>query len=90
MSQKERKQNRINQTIEDAAKALEAEGVKFFIGVLDHQPKEPNGGNAYVRSDVSGDDFFYMLKMAMNTREDVTALGVQVGKLLLDFNKRKP
>lgn len=82
MSQKERKQNRIKKIMDDAAKALEAEGVKYFIGVVDRQPKEPDGGKAYAQSDVTGEDFCYILDMALPTRQDVINLGIWVGQLI--------
>jgi hypothetical protein len=82
MSQQLRKQNRIKKIIDDAAKALEAEGVKYFIGVVDRQPKAPNGGKAYAQSDIKGEDFCYILDMALPTRQDLVNLGIWVGQLL--------
>ncbi len=68
--------------MDDAAKALEAEGVKYFIGVVDRQPKDPDGGKAYAQSDVTGEDFCYILDMALPTRQDVINLGIWVGQLI--------
>lgn len=82
MSQKERKQNRIKKIMDDAATALEAEGVKYFIGVVDRQPKEPDGGKAYAQSDVTGEDMRYILDMALPTRQDLISLGIWVGQLI--------
>lgn len=81
MSQK--KENRINAILDDAAKALEAEGVKYFIGVVDRQPKETDGGKAYAQSDVTGEDMCYILDMALPTREDLKNLGIWVGQLII-------
>ena len=39
MSQKECKQDRIKKIMDETAKALEVEDVKYFIGVVDRQPK---------------------------------------------------
>lgn len=69
--------------MDDAAKALEAEGVKYFIGVVDRQPKDPDGGKAYAQSDITGEDFCYILDIAMPTREDLKNLGIYVGQLIL-------
>ena len=69
--------------MDDAAKALEAEGVKYFIGVVDRQPKDPDGGKAYAQSDITGEDFCYILDVAMPTREDLKNLGIYVGRLIL-------
>jgi len=82
MSQKDRKQGRIKKIMDDAAKSLEAEGVKYFIGVVDRQPKEPGGGKAYAQSDVTGEDFCYILDMALPTRQDIINLGIWVGQLI--------
>lgn len=82
MSQKERKQNKIKKIMDAAAKELEAEGVKYFIGVVDRQPKEPDGGKTYAQSDVTGEDMCYILDMALPTRQDVINLGIWVGQLI--------
>ena len=82
MRQKERKQGRIKKIMDDAAKSLEVEGVKYFIGVVDRQPKEPGGGKAYAQSDVTGEDFCYILDMALPTRQDIINLGIWVGQLI--------
>lgn len=76
------KQKRINKIIDDAAKALEAEKVKYFIGVIDRQPKAADGGKAYAQSDCDTEDFTFILDMALPTREDVVNLGIWVGQLL--------
>lgn len=89
MSKETRKQNRIKRIMDDAAKALEAEGVKYFIGVVDKQPQESDGGKAYAQSDVTGEDFCYILDMALPTRQDVINLGIWVGQLITARNKAK-
>jgi len=80
MSQKERKQKRIKQIVDDAAKALEAEGVKYFIGALDHE-----GDKAYERADLKGEDFYYILKLALPTKEDAQNLGIWAMQLIQSF-----
>ncbi len=80
------KQNRIKKIMDDAANALEAEGVKYFIGVVDRQPKEPDGGKAYAQSDITGEDFCHILDMALPSRRDLINLGIWVGQLI---NSRK-
>jgi hypothetical protein len=93
MSQNERKQNRIKKILDDTAKLLEAEGVKYFIGVVDRQPKDPDGGKAYAQSDVTGEDMTHILDMAFPTREDLKHLGIWVGQLIIarkrELKKRK-
>lgn len=64
------------------AKKLEAEGVKYFIGVVDKDPKASDGGKAYAQSDCSGEDMCYILDMALPTRQDVINLGIWVGQLI--------
>lgn len=83
MSRKERKQNKIKTIMDDAAKALEGEGVRYFIGVVDRQPKDPDGGKAYAQSDVTGEDMCHILDMALPTREDLKNLGIWVGQLII-------
>lgn len=83
MSQKERKQVKIKKIMDDSAKLLEAEGVKYFIGVVDRKPKDPDGGKAYAQSDVTGEDMCYILDMALPTREDLKNLGIWVGQLII-------
>lgn len=83
MSEKEQKQNRVKQIIDDAAKALGAEGVRYFIGAIDRQPKEPDGGKAYASSDIKGDEMVYILDMAFPTRQDLKNLGIYIGSLII-------
>lgn len=82
MSQKECKQDRIKKIMDETAKALEVEDVKYFIGVVDRQPKEPDGGKAYSQADVTGEDFCCILDMALPTRQDIINLGIWVGQLI--------
>lgn len=89
MSQKERKQKRINKIVDDAAKALEAEGVKYFIGVVDRQPKEADGGKVFTQVDVSGEDMCYIMDIAFPTREDAINLGIWAGQIIMQRNKKK-
>lgn len=88
MSKDTRKANRIKRVLDDAAKALEAEGVKYFIGVVDRQPSQPDGGKAYAQSDVTGEDFTYILDMALPTHQDVINLGIWVGQLIQARSKK--
>lgn len=85
MSQQERKQKRIRKIIDDAAKALKDENVKFIFGVVDSQPKEENGGKVYFESDATGEDFCYIMKLALKEREDVVNMGIWIGQLLQSF-----
>lgn len=89
MSQEIRKQNRIKKIMDDAAKALEAEGVKYFIGVVDRQPKASDGGKAYAQSDVTGEDMCFILDIALPTRQDKVFLGIWLGQLLAEGAKEQ-
>ncbi len=82
MSKETEKQMRIKNAMDEAAKKLEAEGVKYFIGVVDRQPKATDGGKAYVQSDVTGEDMVHILDMALPTRQDAVNLGIWVGNIL--------
>lgn len=79
MSQNERKQKRINAIIDEAATKLKAEGVRYFIGVID---REPTGGKVYLQSDVRGEDFPCLLEVALPTMQDTINLGIWAGKLI--------
>lgn len=74
------KSQRIKKAMESLGKELEAEGVQYFIGVVD--TKGPDGGQAYVQSDIKGENFVHILDMAMPTKQDVINLGIYVGQLL--------
>lgn len=80
MSQDDRKQKRINKILDDAGKALEAEGVKFLLGAVDR----PND-KVYARSDISGEDFPVVIMAAEPTRQDAVHLGIYVGQLLNSY-----
>jgi len=75
--------------MDDAAKKLEAENVKYFIGVVDRQPAQSDGGKAYAQSDVTGEDFTYILDMALPTHQDTINLGIWVGQLIQARSKNK-
>jgi hypothetical protein len=89
MNPKKLKQDRINAIIDKAAKDLKAEGVRFFIGVVDRQPKEPNGGTAYAQSDISAIDMQCILDMAMPTRQDLISLGIWLGNRITALKRKK-
>lgn len=64
------------------AKELDAEGVKYFHGVVDRQPERPDGGKAYSQANLSGEDFATILDIALPTRQDAVNLGIWVGGIL--------
>lgn len=76
------KQKRIKKALDAAAKILEAEGAKFFLSAIDVQPKSPDGGKAYVQSDIKGQEFCYVLDLAFPTGQDLINLGIYVGQLI--------
>lgn len=86
MSQNERKQKRINAIIDEAATKLQAEGVRYFIGVIDRDTAPT--GKIYLQSDVKGEDFPCLLEVALPTMQDTINLGIWVGKLIAARSKR--
>lgn len=76
------KEKRIHKILDDARNALEKEGVKYFLGAVDKNPKAPDGGKAYANMDIEGIDFIYILDIAMPTNQDITNLGIYVGQLI--------
>lgn len=83
------KQKRINKIMDDAAKALEKQGVKYVIGVVDRQPKQTDGGKVYTQVDASGEDFIHVLDVMLPTRQDAVNLGIWVGQILSARNPTK-
>lgn len=84
----ELRQDNIKNILETAGKQLDALGVKYFAGVLDKQPNTPDGGKAYVQSDIEGNDFGYILDMAFPTNQDIISLGIYVGQVIQSRNKK--
>lgn len=78
----EKKHARIRKIMDTAAAALEREGVKYFIGVVDKDPTAADGGKAFAQSDITGEDFTHILDMALPSRQDVINLGIWVGQLI--------
>lgn len=76
------KQKKINKLMDDTAKKLDALGVKYFIGVVDRQPQEADGGKAYSQANVTGEDMAIILDIALPTRQDAVNLGIWVGNIL--------
>lgn len=83
----EAKQKRVKKIMDDAAKKLEKEGVKYFVGVVDRQPQATDGGKVYTQLDATGEDFIHILDVALPTRQDAINLGIWVGQIL---NARNP
>lgn len=87
MEQDEAKQKRVKKIMDDAAKKLEKEDVKYFIGVVDRQPRHTDGGKVYTQLDATGEDFIHILDVALPSRQDAVNLGIWVGQIL---NARNP
>jgi hypothetical protein len=81
------KQERINSILGAAGKMLEKEGVKYFLGVVDRQPKQPNGGTAYAEADITGEDMCYILDMAFPNQSDLLNAGICIGNLIHERGK---
>lgn len=78
------KNERIKSILDQAGKALEAEGVQYFIGAVDTKEQ-----NAFVQSDVKGENFVHILDMAMPTKQDAINLGIYVGQLITARRNQK-
>jgi len=87
LSADEKKQAKIRKVMDKAAAELSALDVKYFIGVVDKDPKASDGGKAYAQSDINGEDFTHILDMALPTRQDVINLGIWVGQLITARSK---
>lgn len=80
------KEERIRAILEHTGKQLEAEGVQYFLGVVDKQPDTADGGKVHTQTDIESGNMIYIIDAAFPTRQDVVNLGVWVGGLL---NARK-
>ena len=72
----------IHAIVDKAAEDLGKLGLKFFIGVVDKQPTASDGGKVYTQSEMNGEDFTYMLDIALPTRQDAVNLGIWVGQIV--------
>lgn len=63
--------------MEEAARQLAAEGVKYFVASTDKADDK-----VYVQGDAQGEDFCYILSAALPTRADAVNLGIWVGNLI--------
>jgi hypothetical protein len=77
---------RINKILDDAGAALKAEGVQYFLGVVDRQPEAEDGGKVHTQTDIESENMIFILDAALPTREDLVNMGVWVGGML---NSRK-
>ena len=76
--------DRVNQILDDAAKALAAEGVKFFLSAVAEKPK-----TVFIQSDVVGEDLCHILNCTLPTKQDAVNLGIWVGQILSARSKEK-
>lgn len=82
------KQKRIKKALDDAAAILDKEKVKYFLGAIDAQPNSPDGGKAFVQSDITGNDFCYILDLALPTNQDLVNVGIYIGQVIQARNKK--
>lgn len=76
------REKEIHRIIDTAAASMEALGMKFFIAGIDRQPQAADGGKVYTQSDMKGNDFCYMLDVALPTKEDAINLGIYIGQVI--------
>lgn len=85
----EQKQKRIRTALDNCATMLKKEGVKYFLGAVDKQPKDPDGGRVFAQSEISGEEFIHVLDVALPTKQDAINLGIWVGQILNARNNEK-
>jgi hypothetical protein len=83
-----KQEKQVKAILDDAAKKLDALGVKYFMGVVDRQPAAPDGGKAYSQANVTGEDMCIILDIALPTRQDAVNLGIWVGMILNNRGKK--
>lgn len=82
------KNERIAGLVARCAAGLEAEGVKYFIGIVDRDEKDAHGGKAYSQSDCKGEDMEQVLAMMLPTNQDLISMGIWLGRLI-QFRKEQ-
>lgn len=76
------KNERIAAAVGACAAVLEAEGVKYFIAVVDRDDKDPHGGKAYSQMDCTGADMELALDMLLQTPADLVNFGTYLGRII--------
>lgn len=89
MAKKKTKDERIAAAVSACAAVLEAEGVKYYIAVVDRDDKDPNGGKAYSQMDCTGADMELALSMLLQTPQDLVNFGTYLGRIIQTRKKQK-
>lgn len=82
MAKKQSKNERIALAVGACAAALEAEGVKYYIAVVDRDDKDPHGGKAYSEMDCTGADMELAIDMLLRTPQDLVNFGTYLGRII--------
>lgn len=83
------KDQRIAAAVGACAAVLEAEGVKYFIAIVDRDPKDPHGGKAYSQMDCTGADMELALDILLVTPQDLINFGTYLGRIIQTRKKAK-
>lgn len=78
----DQREKEIHRIIDTAAASMSKLGMQFFIAGIDKQPQAADGGKVYTQSDMKGNDFCYMLDVALPTKQDAINLGIYVGQVI--------
>lgn len=89
MAAKKTKNERIAAAVGACAAILEAEGVKYYIAVVDRDAQDPHGGKAYSQMDCTGADMELALDMLLKTPADLVNFGTYLGRIIQSRKKQK-
>jgi len=86
---KKTRNDRIAALVGTCAAGLEAEGIKYYIAVVDRDPTDPHGGKAYSQADCTGADMELALDMMLKTPEDLVNFGTYLGRIMQNRKTQK-
>lgn len=82
------KEARIKLALENCAKIIEAEGVKYVLVAIDRNPKATDGGKIWAQMDLNGQDWVNVLAVAFPDKASIVNLGLYAGQLLTRYAKK--
>ena len=83
------REERLQSILNTSAELLEAEGTSYFIGIIDRQQAERDGGQAYAKSNTNTSDMCHILDLALPTRKDLIEAGKWLGSTIYQRGKKR-
>lgn len=89
MAKQKTKNDRIAHLVGACAAGLEAEGVKYYIAIVDRDETDPHGGKAYSQMNCTGADMELALDMLLQTPADLVNFGTYLGRIIQNRKQQK-